>query len=78
MRPTAQMRIAIIINMVAPYTKPLFARLAERDECELLVVSETPMERDRRWQPETELPLEHLLLELVDHRPRLARRRLGV
>ena len=64
MRPTAQMRIAIIINMVAPYTKPLFARLAERDECELLVVSETPMERDRRWQPETELPFEHFLLDL--------------
>jgi glycosyltransferase involved in cell wall biosynthesis len=63
MRPTAQMRIAIIINMVAPYTKPLFARLAERDECELLVVSETPMERDRRWQPETALPFEHLLLD---------------
>jgi glycosyltransferase involved in cell wall biosynthesis len=57
------MRIAVIINMVAPYTKPLLARLAERDECELLVVSETPMERDRRWQPETELPFEHLLLD---------------
>jgi glycosyltransferase involved in cell wall biosynthesis len=57
------MRIAIIVNMVAPYTAPLFARLAERDECELLIVSETPMERDRRWQPETDLPFEHVLLD---------------
>ncbi len=63
MRPTAPMRIAVIINHVAPYTKPLLARLAERKECELLVVSETPMERGRRWQPETELPFEHLLLD---------------
>ena len=61
--PSRRMRIAIIVNMVAPYTAPLFASLAERDECELLVVSETPMERDRRWLPETELPFEHVLLD---------------
>jgi glycosyltransferase involved in cell wall biosynthesis len=57
------MRIAVIVNMVAPYTTPLFTRLAERDGCELLVVSETPMERDRRWRPETDLPFEHVLLD---------------
>ncbi len=57
------MRIAIIVNMVAPYTKPLFERLANREECELLVVSETPMERDRHWDPETDLPFAHVLLE---------------
>ncbi len=57
------MRIAIIVNMVAPYTKPLFERLANRAECELLVVSETPMERDRRWDPATDLPFDHVLLE---------------
>jgi glycosyltransferase involved in cell wall biosynthesis len=57
------MRIAVIVNMVAPYTKPLFGRLAEREECELLVVSETPMERDRQWQPETDLPFDHVLLD---------------
>ena len=57
------MRMAIIVNMVTPYTKPLFARLAERDECELLVVSETPMERDKLWQTETEFPFEHLVLD---------------
>jgi glycosyltransferase involved in cell wall biosynthesis len=57
------MRIAVILNMVAPYTRPLFARLAERDDCELLVVSETAMERDRRWQPQSDLPFEHVLLD---------------
>jgi glycosyltransferase involved in cell wall biosynthesis len=57
------MRIAIVVNMVAPYTKPLFAALAARDECQLLVVSETPMERDRHWQPEIGLPFEHVQLD---------------
>jgi glycosyltransferase involved in cell wall biosynthesis len=57
------MRIAIIVNMVAPYTTPLFAGLAARDECDLLVVSETLMERDRRWLPETGHPFEHVLLD---------------
>jgi glycosyltransferase involved in cell wall biosynthesis len=61
--PPARMRIAVIVNMVAPYTKPLFAQLAERDECDLLVVSETRMERDRRWRPEADLPFEHVLLD---------------
>jgi glycosyltransferase involved in cell wall biosynthesis len=59
----SRMRIAVIVNMVAPYTKPLFARLAEHDACDVLVVSETPMERDKRWHPETELPFEHVLLD---------------
>jgi glycosyltransferase involved in cell wall biosynthesis len=63
MRRPARMRIAVIVNMVAPYTKPLFARLAERDDCDVLVVSETPMERDKRWRPETDLPFEHVLLD---------------
>ena len=57
------MRIVVIVNMVAPYTKPLFERLADREECELLVVSETPMERDRHWDPETDLPFNHILLD---------------
>jgi glycosyltransferase involved in cell wall biosynthesis len=57
------MRIAVIVNMVAPYSKPLFERLAEREECELLVVSETPMERDRHWDPATDLPFKHVLLD---------------
>jgi glycosyltransferase involved in cell wall biosynthesis len=57
------MRIAIIVNMVAPYTAPLFTKLAQREECELLVVSETLMERDRAWTPETNLPFEHVLLD---------------
>jgi glycosyltransferase involved in cell wall biosynthesis len=57
------LRIAVIVNMVAPYTKPLFESLARREDCELLVVSETPMERDRRWAAEVDLPFEHALLD---------------
>ena len=57
------MRIAIVVNMVAPYTRPLFARLAQDDACDLLVISETPMERDRHWSPERDLPFEHVLLD---------------
>lgn len=57
------LRIAVIVNMVAPYTKPLFQCLARREDCELLVVSETPMERDRRWAPEVDLQFEHALLD---------------
>ena len=63
MRATDRMRIAIVINMVAPCTKPLFARLAQREGCDLLVVTETPMERDKRWRPESELPFEHVQLD---------------
>jgi glycosyltransferase involved in cell wall biosynthesis len=58
-----RMRLAVIINMVAPYTKPLFTRLAERDDCEVLVISETPMERDKHWRPEADLAFEHVLLD---------------
>ena len=57
------LRLAVIVNMVAPYTKPLFERIARSDGCELLVVSETTMERDRRWEPERDLPFEHVLLD---------------
>lgn len=56
-------RLAVIVNMVAPYTKPLLERLAQREECELLVVSETAMERDRQWDPERDLPFDNVLLE---------------
>jgi glycosyltransferase involved in cell wall biosynthesis len=57
------LRLAVIVNMVAPYTKPLFEELARRSECELLVVSETTMERDRRWEPERDLLFAHTLLD---------------
>jgi glycosyltransferase involved in cell wall biosynthesis len=56
-------RLAVIVNMVAPYTKPLFEELTKRDECELLVVSETTMERDRRWAAERDFNFEHVLLD---------------
>jgi glycosyltransferase involved in cell wall biosynthesis len=57
------LRLAVVVNMVAPYTKPLFERIARSDECELLVVSETTMERDRRWAAEREFNFEHVLLD---------------
>ena len=62
-RRRGRLRISVIVNMVAPYTKPLFECLARRDDCQLLVVSETPMERDRRWAPEVDLPFDHALLD---------------
>jgi glycosyltransferase involved in cell wall biosynthesis len=60
--PVTPIRIAIIVNMITPYTAPLFARLAEREGCELLLISETPMERDRHWRPQTDLPFAHVPL----------------
>jgi glycosyltransferase involved in cell wall biosynthesis len=57
------MRIAVIMDMVAPYATPTFGRLAERDDCELLVVFETLMESDRRWVAERDLPYEHVVLQ---------------
>lgn len=61
-RSPARVRIAIVINMITPYTQPLFARLARREGCDLLVVSETPMERDKPWQPELDPPFQHVQL----------------
>src|SRR5262245_19589030 len=59
-RPT---RIAVVISTVTPYLRPLFDRLARRPDIEVLLVTETPVERDRRWRPETDLPLEHVPLD---------------
>jgi glycosyltransferase involved in cell wall biosynthesis len=61
--PPSLTRIAVVINAVTPYMRPLWARLAERSDVELLLVTETPMERDRRWQVETDLPVEHVQLD---------------
>jgi glycosyltransferase involved in cell wall biosynthesis len=43
--------------------RPLWNRLAERNDIKLLLVTETPMERDRRWEVETDLPVEHVQLD---------------
>jgi glycosyltransferase involved in cell wall biosynthesis len=56
-------RIAVVINAVTPYMRPLWSRLGEREDIELLLVTETPMERDRRWEVETDLPVEHVQLD---------------
>ncbi len=57
------MRIAIVINMIAPYTTPVFETLSARSDTDLLVVYETPMEPDRRWRPQHALPYRHAVLE---------------
>ena len=61
--PPGRTRIAVIINWVTPYMRPFWARLAERSDIELLLVTETLMERDRRWHVETDLPVEHVQLD---------------
>jgi glycosyltransferase involved in cell wall biosynthesis len=53
----------VVINTVTPYTRPLWGRLAERTDIDLLLVTETPMERDKRWRVETDLPVEHVQLD---------------
>jgi glycosyltransferase involved in cell wall biosynthesis len=57
------MRIAVVMNMIAPYTTPVFERLNEHPDCELLVIYETPMEPDRRWRAEISLAFEHVVLD---------------
>jgi glycosyltransferase involved in cell wall biosynthesis len=61
--PRSLTRIAVVINAVTPYMRPLWSRLAERSDIDLLLVTETPMERDRRWGVETDLPVEHVQLD---------------
>ena len=61
--PPSITRIAVVINAVTPYMRPLWSRLGEREDIELLLVTETPMERDRRWEVETDLPVEHVQLD---------------
>ena len=56
-------RIAVVIDTVSPFMRPLWVRLAQRTDIDLLLVTETPMERDRRWRFETDLPVEHVQLE---------------
>jgi glycosyltransferase involved in cell wall biosynthesis len=56
------MRIAIIMNMIAPYTTAVFERLAQRADTELFVVYETAMEPSRHWKPQRDLPFGHALL----------------
>jgi len=61
-RPVS-MRIAIIMNMIAPYTTAVFDRLAQRADAELFVVYETAMEPSRQWKVQRDLPYEHALLD---------------
>src|SRR5215207_10789713 len=62
MAPPVSMRIAIVMNMIAPYTTGVFERIARRPDCELLVLYETEMEPSRSWQPQAKLPYKNVLL----------------
>lgn len=57
------MRIAAIVNMMTPYSTPLFAGMAATPGVELLVVYETVAEPNRRWDMAQELPFEHVVLD---------------
>lgn len=56
------MRIAVVMNMIAPHATPVFAALSQHAGVDLLVVYEARMEGNRRWRPETDLPFEHVVL----------------
>lgn len=56
------MRIGIVMNMIAPYTTPVFERLDARPDCDIFVVYETEMEPSRRWEPKLDLPYRHTVL----------------
>lgn len=57
------MRIAIVYNMITPYMRPVFARIAASEDIELLVVYETDVEANRLWRVERDLPYRHVVLE---------------
>lgn len=51
-RAEHEVRIAQILNMMAPYTSQIFEVVAKRPDCQLLVIYETAMEPNRRWAEE--------------------------
>ena len=57
------MRIAYILNMMAPYTSQIFERVAKRRDCQLLVIYETAMEPNRKWAPEQSPAYDHVVLK---------------
>src|SRR4051812_48281969 len=57
------MRIAVIKNIVAPYTTQVFEALAGRPGVDLLVVYEARTESNRYWETPDELPYEHVFLD---------------
>jgi glycosyltransferase involved in cell wall biosynthesis len=56
------MRIVIVMDMIAPYTTPVFEVLGRRPDCELMIVYETAMEPSRQWQPQANLPFAYTVL----------------
>jgi glycosyltransferase involved in cell wall biosynthesis len=57
------MRIAAIVNMITPYSNPVFAGMAATPGVELLVLYETVAEPNRWWDLSEEVAFEHVLLD---------------
>jgi glycosyltransferase involved in cell wall biosynthesis len=60
--PDTPLRVAVLTNMIAPYTTQIFERLAAFERCELVVVYETAMEPNRSWETPPALPYRHVVL----------------
>jgi glycosyltransferase involved in cell wall biosynthesis len=56
-------RIAAVVNMITPYSTPLFAGIAATPGVELLVVYETASEPNRRWELTQDIPFDHVVLD---------------
>jgi glycosyltransferase involved in cell wall biosynthesis len=57
------MRIAAIVNMITPYSNPVFAGMAAAPGVELLVLYETVVEPNRRWDLSKEVAFDHVVLD---------------
>lgn len=59
------MRVAVVMNMIAPHATPVFQALSEHSDVDLFVVYESSMEGNRRWRAETDLPFKHTVLRSI-------------
>ena len=57
------MRIAAVVNMITPYSTPIFAGMAATPGVELLVVYETVAEPNRHWDLSKDVTFDHIVLD---------------
>ena len=57
------MRIAAIVNMITPYSNPVFAGIAATPGVELLVLYETVAEPNRQWDLSKDVAFDHVVLD---------------
>jgi glycosyltransferase involved in cell wall biosynthesis len=57
------MRIAAVVNMITPYSNPVFAAMAATPGVELLVVYETIAEPNRHWDLSKDVTFDHVVLD---------------